>query len=148
MSNDGIASTGFANGRLFHDGDCDGVLDGPDEKYLGEGSGGAVPNHLTFYVEGQPDNSSIDNIDRIRSSFTAGNLYCRTDQGTMPINIRIDDGTAANMLASDLTCTTSVATTATFDGAHGGGLTAGDWVDITFGVSTGNPGVVTIIIDE
>lgn len=43
---------------------------------------------------------------------------CESDAGTPSINLQIDDGSAANVLSSNLTCTTSGATSSTFVGGE------------------------------
>ena len=48
------------------------------------------------------------------SAFVISKVSCRSDAGTPTIQIQRDDGSPANILSSDLTCTSSGANTTTF----------------------------------
>lgn len=137
----------FAQGHPFLDENRDGIKNGNDLYWPTGASSTAV--HLTFYMEGPVDGASFTDFDRVRSAFTAGNVYCKTDQGTIQVDIRKDDGTAADIQTSPMTCDSDHAGATTSSFVSGENVFAsGDWIDIQFGTATGNPGVVTIIIDE
>ena len=56
--------------------------------------------------------------NRLGSGITITEVHCESDAGTPSINLQRDDGTAANILASNLSCSTSGASTTSFSGSE------------------------------
>lgn len=52
------------------------------------------------------DINTVSNCSRPGRAITLTEVHCETDAGTPSINLQRDDGTPANILTSDLTCTT------------------------------------------
>jgi hypothetical protein len=59
-------------------------------------------------------------VNRSGGGWTIAEVCCEVDSGTTTINIQRDDGSAANILSSDLTCNTAIASgcTTTFSGSE------------------------------
>jgi len=56
--------------------------------------------------------------NNLGSTATITKVGCICDGGTPSVNLQRDDGSAANILAGDLTCTTTGATTTSFSGSE------------------------------
>jgi hypothetical protein len=59
-------------------------------------------------------------VNRSGGGWTIAEVCCEVDSGTTTINLQRDDGSAANILSSDLTCNTAIASgcTTTFSGSE------------------------------
>lgn len=91
------------------------------------GGGGKSPEIREFVFMLGADNGSVlvDGDDqatifwnRMGSTATITEVGCESDGGTPSINLQRDDGSAANILSSNLSCSTSGATTTSFSGSE------------------------------
>lgn len=80
------------------------------------------------------------------AAMTITEVWCSTDQGTGTINLQRDDGSAADILSSNLTCTTSGAT-GSIAGAEDN-LAVGDKIDFVMvtAAASGTPKRITVSI--
>jgi hypothetical protein len=76
---------------------------------------------------------------------TIQSVTCFADAGTPTINIQRDDGSPANVLASDLACSTVGATTTTFSGSEAS-LSLSDKLDFVMVAASGTAKRVTVAI--
>jgi hypothetical protein len=76
---------------------------------------------------------------------TIASVWCETDQGSSTINLQRDDGSAANILSSNLVCTTSGATSTSFSGSEAQ-LAVGHKVDFVMvtAATSGTPKRITV----
>jgi hypothetical protein len=77
------------------------------------------------YLAGCDSCDVLDDTDDQRAIYanvvgpmTINSVTCFSDAGTPTINLQRDDGTPANILSSDLTCSTTGATSTSFSGAE------------------------------
>jgi hypothetical protein len=78
-------------------------------------------------------------------SMTIQSVTCFSDTGSPTINIQRDDGSPANILSSDLACSTSGATTTTFSGSEAS-LNLNDKLDFVMSTAGGAAKRVTVSI--
>jgi hypothetical protein len=89
-------------------------------------SGVAAPGAATFEIvfHNDRDGGLADTDDRAKiypnlgGTKTITQVKCWTDTGTSTINLQRDDGSAANILASNLVCSTAGASTTSFSGSE------------------------------
>lgn len=76
---------------------------------------------------------------------TITEIACESDAGTPSINVARDDGSAANVLSSNLSCSTSGATSTTFTGGETA-LATGDKLDFVMATAGGAAKRVSIAV--
>jgi hypothetical protein len=70
-------------------------------------------------------------------------VWCESDAGTPSVNLQKDDGSPANILSSNLSCSTSGATSTSFTSGEDA-LAAGDKIDFVMVTAGGTAKRVTI----
>lgn len=82
--------------------------------------------------------------NRLGSGITITEVWCESDAGTPSINLQRDDGSAANILSSNLSCSTSGAT-GTIDTAEDN-VANGERIDFVMATAGGTAKRVTVAI--
>lgn len=101
------------------------VSDGTNPSWGTLGTAGVdaiLRTRLLTFVLGADNGSALADTDdqptiwanRLGQGVHITEIWCESDAGTPSINIQKDDGSAASILASNLTCTTSGASSTTF----------------------------------
>ncbi len=120
---------------------------------LPDASGKASYNRPITFVIGADNGAVLTDADdqptiwrNAVAPMTITEVWCETDQGTSTINLQRDDGSAANILSSNLVCTTSGAT-GTIAGAEDN-LALGDKIDFVLitAATSGTPKRITVSI--
>lgn len=63
-----------------------------------------------FVTDGLADTDDIPSIWRAPAAITITEVWCESDAGDAVVNLQRDDGSPANILSSNLTCSTGGAT--------------------------------------
>jgi len=122
--------------------------------FMGDGSGisGVLRVRSITYLGGCDSCDVLTDGDDQRAIYvnllgamTINSVTCFADAGTPNINLQRDDGSAANILASDLACSTSGATTAIFSGGENV-LNLNDKLDFVMAAAGGAAKRVTVTI--
>lgn len=118
-------------------------------------SGIASPGTATFEIvfANDRDGALLDTDDRpkiypnLGGTKTITQVKCWTDTGTSTINLQRDDGSAANILASNLVCSTSGASTTSFSGSENV-ISTGHNIDFVMvtAATSGTPTKLTVAI--
>jgi hypothetical protein len=103
---------------------------------------------ITFQIGSETGSALADTDDQPTiwrnnvAAMTLTEAWCEADAGTPIINLQRDDGSAANMLSSNLTCTTGGAT-GTIAGAEDN-LAVGDKIDFVMVTAGGTAKRITV----
>ncbi len=89
----------------------------------------------------------IDVLENQLAAFHITSVKCRTDTGTSTINLQRNDGTPANILSSNLVCTTSGATSTSFTSGEDA-IAIGNMIDFVMvqAATSGTPKRITVTI--
>jgi hypothetical protein len=85
-------------------------------------------------------------VNRFNSTVLISQVKCWSDTGTPIINLQRDDGSPANILSSDLTCSTSGAVTTTFSGSEAS-VATDNKLDFKMVTAGGAAHRVTVVIE-
>jgi hypothetical protein len=102
---------------------------------IGAESGAALTN-----ADDQPDV-----YENQLAAFHITSVKCRTDAGTSVINLQRNDGTPANILSSDLSCTTGGATSTSFVSGEDA-IAVGQMIDFVMVTAGGTAKRVTVTV--
>jgi hypothetical protein len=89
----------------------------------------------------------VDVYENQLAAFHITSVKCRTDTGTSTINLQRNDGTPANILSSNLVCTTSGATSTSFTSGEDA-IAVGNMIDFVMvtAATSGTPKRITVTI--
>ena len=94
--------------------------------------------------EDPTDADDFDGFAYAFQNFTITGIYCKTDTGTVNLDIQIDDGSAADVNGSDITCTSSGVTDTSLGGDTN--FDSGDQLDLEIASVASSPGVLFIVV--
>jgi hypothetical protein len=109
--------------------------------------------NITFVIGADSGSALTDADDQIDvyenqlAAFHVTSVKCRTDTGTSTINLQRNDGTPANILSSNLVCTTSGATSTSFTSGEDA-IAVGNMIDFIMvqAATSGTPKRITVTI--